>query len=480
MDEITSFAIEQVKKRITEQNIQMIDLKFIDLQGKIRRVTLPVSNFDECLFTEGIGFDGSSVGFKSVKSGDMCLIPDLHFIFMDPFWDHPTLSMFCRIVEADTRSGFIGDPRSVASRALTYLLDQKIAQEMYILPELEFNFFDDVSYRNQPHDSFFKLHCQESYAQSNDDSSYESGFWIPHQSGYHAAFPNDSYANIRAEVVMLAENAGVKIKYHHHEVGASGQQEIELNMCPMLIGCDHVTLTKYFLRNTAIKHGLMATFMPKPLLGDAGNGMHIHFRLVGQDNNPVFFDENDEIGLSETAYCFMGGVIAHGESLTAFTNPSTNSFRRLVRGYEAPTSLFFSVGSRNSAIRIPKYATAPDKKRFELRSPDATCNIYFATSAIIMAGIDGIKQGIHAKKEGWGPFSDTENLSKKSQSEIRQLPESLAEALEVLRKDHKYLLAGDVFTEPLINGWIDSKYARDINFIKQTPTPLEFELYFNC
>jgi glutamine synthetase len=471
---------QNLMDRIQKDNVEMLDLKFVDLAGKFRHVTLPALSFTQSVLTDGVGFDGSSVGFKSVKSGDMCLIPDLDTLFVDPFWDIPTLSMFCNIVEADSREEFIGDPRSMAMRVLSYIRKTKIAQDVHILPEFEFNIFDNMVYQNSPNKSFFEIQSREAQWKSYDTNSPLPGFWLPTQGGYHSAAPGDAFRNIRSEIVKMLQAAGVKVKYHHHEVGASGQQEIELTLSPLVSACDHSMLLKYFTRNIVVKHNLTATFMPKPVDGEAGNGMHIHLKLNGPKGEAFFYDEKDPLGLSDTAYCFIGGVIQHGSSLSAFTNPSTNSFRRLVAGFEAPTNLFFSLGSRNSAIRIPKYATAPDQKRFELRSPDSTSNIYFATAAIIMAGIDGIQKGIHAHEKGWGPMDDLSTASKRVRSRIPHLPDSLCDALKALSGDHQYLKAGGVFTQTLIDGWIKSKMEREVIPLRNRPTPLEYELYYGC
>ncbi len=472
--------LHQIKQMIEDQQIEMIDLKFVDLSGQFRHLTLPSHSLDESLLAKGVGFDGSSVGFKSVKSGDMCIIPDLSTCFIDPFWQRKTLSFFCNIVEADTKMPFSGDPRSIIRRTVSYLQESGIGEMVLVLPELEFNIFDTMMYHVSPLMSCYEISCRESRSAALNPDSLAQGFWMAPQGGYHAAAPADTYRDIRAEIVELLEKSDVEVRYHHHEVGATGQQEIELTLQPVLSSCDQAMLTKYYVRNVVNAHGKTATFMPKPITREAGNGMHLHLRLVGKHGEPLFFDENDAMGLSELAYCFIGGIIQHGRSITAFTNPSVNSYRRLVKGYEAPTNLFFSLGNRNAAIRIPKYAIEPDKKRFELRSPDATCNIYFAVAAMVMAGVDGVKRGIHAQKNNWGPFDDIENLSTQFRRHILALPESLEEALLALKKDHEYLTAGQVFSPTLINGWIDSKYTKDIASIKNQTTPLEFELYYNC
>ncbi|MBN1296226.1 type I glutamate--ammonia ligase [bacterium] len=472
--------LQRLQQQIEDNGIQMLDLKFVDLTGKFRHVTLPSSALTESLLTDGVGFDGSSVGFKSVKSGDMCLRPDLDSSFIDPFWNRSTMSMICDIVEADSRAPFIGDPRSIARRAIEFIRESTIAQEVFLLPEFEFNIMDEVSYEVTPHRCFFDIESNESSRTSKNPENPLSGYWIPEQQGYHRAPPHDFYRNIRAEIVEGLENLNIDVKYHHHEVGATGQQEIELNMAPMMHACDSAMLVKYVVHNVVINYGLTATFMPKPIVGESGNGMHMHVRLAGKQNAPVFFSDTDPTGLSDLAYCFIGGVIVHGQSLAAFTNPSINSYRRLIPGFEAPTILFFSLGSRNAAIRVPKYATTPDKKRFEIRFPDATCNIYFATAAILMAGIDGVRRGIHAREQGWGPYNDMRNEPARIQKKIPRLPVTLEDALNALKKDHTYLQQGDVFTQQLIDGWIASKWQKEIIPMQQTTTPLEFQLYYSC
>lgn len=470
----------QLQKRIEDSGIQMVDLKFVDLIGKFRHVTLPARSVNESLLTEGVGFDGSSVGFKSVKSGDMCLIPDLDTAFIDPFWERSTISMLCDIVEADSRIPFMGDPRSVTRRTLDYAVSQKLAGNVFMLPELEFNVMDKVTYEVSPHRSIIDIQCRERNGISDDETNPLCGHWIPAQQGYHRAPPQDYYRDVRAQVVEHLESIGVDVKYHHHEVGATGQQEIELTLAPVMDACDRTMLTKYFVHNVAVDNGVTATFMPKPIAGEAGNGLHMHFRMTDKQGKPLFYDGNDPIGLSEIAYCFIGGIIRHGRSLAAFTNPSVNSYRRLIPGFEAPTNLFFSMGSRNSAIRIPKYANAPDKKRFEIRCPDATCNIYFAASAIMMAGFDGVKNGIHAGKNGWGPYNDIRLESRSVQRRIPSLPVNLDEALTALEKDHDYLRENNVFSQQLIDGWILTRRQRELIPIQQTPTPIEYQLYFSC
>ncbi|MGB4098385.1 MAG: type I glutamate--ammonia ligase [bacterium] len=472
--------LERVQKQIKDNCICMLDLKYVDLTGKFRHITLPAGALTEDLLKEGVGFDGSSVGFKDVKSGDMCVIPDLETAFIDPYWELPTISMLCDIVEADTRAPFMGDPRSTAKRTLEYAQKAGIAESIFLLPELEFNIMDQVNWEVTPHTSFIDIRCDEIKGTTDADENPIAGQWIPHQQGYHRGAPQDFYRDVRNEMMNTLAQMGVDVKYHHHEVGATGQQEIEMSLSPMIAACDHTMLTKYVVHNAAVERGLIATFMPKPIAGEAGNGMHIHIRLVGKKNAPVFYDEKDPMGLSEMAYCFIGGMIKHGRSLTAFTNPSTNSYRRLMPVFEAPTNMFFSMGSRNSAIRIPKYATSPDKKRFEIRCPDATSNIYFAASAVIMAGLDGVKNGIHARKMGWGPYTDITTEPASVRRKIISLPENLDEALKSLKADHAYLMEGNVFSKQLIDGWIDLHHRQHVLPMLQTPTPLEFQLYFGC
>ena len=462
-----------VKTFIDQEHIRMIDLKFSDLWGHWRHVTVPSAHFDEDVLKQGIGFDGSSVGFKSVHSGDMVLIPDLSTAFIDPFWQESTLSFICNTVEADTKQLFEGDPRQVLKNADQYLKTSQLADESLWGPEFEFYVFDQLGFHNEINTSSYHVNSFEANWNSGMDGN---GYTLPLQGGYHAIPPNDKLYNLRSEISLNIENAGIPVKYHHHEVGGPGQCEIETPMMPLQQAADSIMLIKYFTRMTAQAHGQIATFLPKPLFGEAGNGMHFHQQLTLNGEN-VFYDAADPILLSETARHYIGGLLTHAASVLAFTNPSTNSYRRLIPGFEAPVNAFFSSGNRCAAIRIPKYATQPHQVRFEFRPPDATCNPYLAMAAMLLAGLDGIKNKIDPTEAGFGPINeDIYSWPLQKQKSIKSLPTSLHDALNALEKDMDYLLVENIFPTSLIEQWLIKKYNED-KTVRSRPHPYEIELY---
>jgi len=348
---------------------------------------------------------------------------------------------------------------------------------MRIGPEYEFHVFDHVSFDVQGHASKFRVDT----AQAEWNTGIESdnlGYKIPHKGGYHAAPPMDKLNGFRSRVTLMMEKQGILVKYHHHEVGGPGQLEIEVEFGSMLEMADKTMWTKYIIKNAAIAEGKTATFLPKPIFGEAGNGLHVHMHLF-KNGKPLFYDQNGYAQLSETALYFMGGILKHVRALCGFTNPSTNSYKRLVPGYEAPVTIGYATSNRSSVIRIPAYAKDPDKKRYELRNPDGTCNPYYAFSAILMAGIDGIQNKIDPHKEGYGPYDfNLYTLSKEDQAKIQFLPQSLDEALDALEKDHDFLLKGGVFSKRLIEIWIENKRKESMRF-KQLPHPVEYEMYYD-
>jgi glutamine synthetase len=465
----------EVTKFIKTDEIKMVDLKFCDLWGKWRHVTVPAQRFDETILIKGIGFDGSSVGFKSVHSGDMALVPDLATGFMDPFWDENTLSFICNTVEADTKKMFIGDPRQVLARANEYLLRSGIADLSLWGPEFEFYVFDRASFRNDINQSSYSV-------SSNEANWFENGTLTsnpnPEHGGYHVIPPNDKLFNLRTEITLNIQNAGVPVKYHHHEVGGPGQCEIETPMLPMEKAADAVMLIKYFTKMTAFSKQKFASFLPKPLFGEAGNGMHFHQQLR-QNGQNVFYDKHNQNLLSQTALHYIGGLLTHAPAVLAFTNPSTNSYRRLIPGFEAPVNAFFSSGNRSAAIRIPKYAVLEDQVRFEFRPPDATCNPYLAMAAMLLAGLDGIKKQIDPTEAGFGPFDeDVFSWNAEQRRTIKGLPKSLTEALEALENDKYFLLEEGIFPSSIIEQWLERKY-KEIKAVQSRPHPFEVELYFD-
>ncbi len=461
---------------IDAHQIQMIDLKFTDLWGRLHHLTLPASQFTPDLMNIGIGFDGSSVGLRSVKAGDMVLVPDLSTGITDPFWKMPTLSFLCTTLEADTHLIFENDPRNIAIKADRYLKSTGIADVSMWGPEFEFYIFDEVAYEDGVNRSGYRLESNEADWNSSQGGH---GHYIPLHGGYHAIPPKDQLFNLRSEISMQLEGIGIPIKYHHHEVGGPGQCEIETPMMDLVQAGDATTLIKYVTKMVAHGNDKTATFMPKPLFGEAGSGMHFHQQLFKEGNN-VFYDPHGYGCLSQIALNYIGGLLKHGSAVLAFTNPSTNSYRRLVPGYEAPVNSFFSLGNRSAAIRIPKYATQPENARFEFRPPDATCNVYLALAAQLLAGLDGIQNQIDPSKLGFGPFeADVFSWSDEQRATIQRLPNSLNEALIALENDFDFLLQGDVFTEEMIQQWIDHKRNTEYLPVRNRPHPYEMSLYFD-
>jgi len=465
---------------IEKETIQAVDLKFCDLFGTWHHITLPTKAFNQQTLEEGVGFDASSTpGFKSIEAGDMVLLPDLTTGFRDPFWDLPTLSLLCNIAEADTRRRFHRDPRFIAQQSEVYLEKTGIADESRWGPEFEYYIFDRVDFRNDPYYTYLKIESEEAIWSNYLNSSPHFGYQIADHHGYHAIPPQDVLYNIRAATVKAMEECGIAVRYHHHEVGASGQVEIEVQTGSLTRMADVVMLTKYIAKMVARRFGKTATFMPKPLYREAGSGMHFHQHLF-KNGKPLFYDRKGYGGLSKTALAYIAGLLKHAPALTALTNPSTNSYRRLVPGYEAPVNLFFSLANRSSAVRIPKYATRPAEKRIELRTPDATCNPYLAMAGMLLAGLDGIQRKLDISKEGFGPYDV--NLFAKKNGKIRQsitaVPDALDKALENLRHQPSFLTTNGIFPADLIETYVQEKYTKEYLENRNRPTPYEFQLYY--
>ena len=374
---------EEARIYIDENDIKMIDFRMIDLNGRWHHLTIPAERFTESIMTEGIGFDGSNYGFAPVEKSDMVFIPDLSSAAIDDFCEIKTLSMIgdVRIIGKDGNIPFNQEPRNVSKRAEEYMKETGVADQFLLGPEFEFYVFDEVTFANKPNSSGFTIDGDEAFWNSGEIGSL--GFQTPHQGGYHIAPPQDVAYDFRSRVAMLMENQGIEVKYHHHEVG-SAQMEIEVEFGTMTEMADKTMLTKYIIKNEAVAEGKTATFMPKPVYGEAGSGMHVHM-LMFKDGKPVFYDENGYSGLSQTALYFIGGVLKHVSAICAFSNPSTNSYKRLLPGFEAPVTIGYATANRSAVIRIPAYAKTPDKKRFELRNPDATCNPYYCYASLRQA-----------------------------------------------------------------------------------------------
>jgi len=469
---------EEVLDYLHDHQIQMVDLKFVNLFGGWHHITLPASHVNHETFDRGIAFDGSSTpGFKTTEAGDMVLLPDPRTAYHDPFWDVPTLSLFCSIAEADTRAPFSRDPRSIAGRAEQYLQDCGIATHSKWGPEFEFYIFDSINYRNTDHEAGYVIDSEEAGWNSMLPGRNE-GHRMGAHAGYHAAPPMDRSYNLRSEMVRLLEGADIPVNYHHHEVGGPGQNEIEIILDSLRRAADKAMWTKYVIRMVAKNHGKTATFMPKPLYNVAGSGMHFHQHLF-RGEEPLFYKKGGYADLSDTALYYIGGLLSHGPALLALTNPSTNSYKRLVPGFEAPIKSFFSLGNRSAAIRILKYATEPMEKRIEFRPPDASCNIYLAMAAMLMAGIDGIQRRLDPRELGFGPFDvNVYNLPPAERDKIASLPTSLDEALNALEQDQDFLLAGGVFTPDLLETWISRKRDEAAQ-LRRRPHPFEMELYYD-
>ena len=469
---------KDVMQMIKDNDIKMVDFKMVDINGQFRHVTIPAQNFNEDTMKDGVGFDASNYGYAVVEKSDMVFIPDPDTALIDPFCEIPTLSMTgnAMIIDYPENRPLAQYPRNIVLAAEQYMKDTGIADEMLILPEFEFYLFDDVAW-----DVSHNRIAAEIDADQAPWNTFNQGYGnvIGSQKAYHVAKPLDTSFECRSEMCMEIEKAGIPVKYHHPEVGAAGQFEIEPKLGKMSKMADGTMMIKYIIRNVAAKYGKTATFMPKPVYNEAGSGMHVHMLLL-KNGQPVFSDDNGYSHLSEAAHFFMGGLLKHISALCALTNPSTNSFKRLVPGFEAPVTVGYATSNRSAVIRIPAYAKTPNMRRFELRNPDATCNPYFAYAAILMAGLDGIKNKIDPHKNGWGPYDvNLYTLSDKEKKKLKQLPTRLDDALDALEKDHAFLCEGGVFPEELIKNFVKTKRAELAQF-NAIPHPAEFDKYFNC
>ena len=469
---------KDVMQMIKDNDIKMVDFKMVDINGQFRHVTIPAQNFSEDTMKDGVGFDASNYGYAVVEKSDMVFIPDPDTALIDPFCEIPTLSMTgnAMIIDYPENRPLAQYPRNIVLAAEQYMKDTGIADEMLILPEFEFYLFDDVAW-----DVSHNRIAAEIDASQAPWNTYNEGYGnvIGSQKAYHVAKPLDTSFECRSEMCMEIEKAGIPVKYHHPEVGAAGQFEIEPKLGKMSKMADGTMMIKYIIRNVDAKYGKTATFMPKPVYNEAGSGMHVHMLLL-KNGQPVFSDDNGYSHLSEAAHFFMGGLLKHISALCALTNPSTNSFKRLVPGFEAPVTVGYATSNRSAVIRIPAYAKTPNMRRFELRNPDATCNPYFAYAAILMAGLDGIKNKIDPHKNGWGPYDvNLYTLSDKEKKKLKQLPTRLDDALDALEKDHAFLCEGGVFPEELIKNFVKTKRAELAQF-NAIPHPAEFDKYFNC
>jgi len=462
-------------KFIADQEIAMVDLKVTGIGGQWLHITVPARTFSQIFFESGVGYDGSSgAGFSPIECGDVCARPDPTTAFIDPFWDKPTISFICDTVSADTHEPLSTDPRSILQRAVAYMRSTGIADEAWMAPEFEFHVFDRVALVNNPYHTSIRVEYSE-VAQEGGSVA------IPTMGGYMRVPPSEQLHNLRTEMALTLEGMNIPVRYHHHEVGAAGQCEIEIDLDTLPRVADHTMIIKYVIKNIAHRHGKLATFMPKPVYDEPGNGMHVHQKLK-KNGKPIFYDETEQnyANLSDTALHYIGGLLQHGAALTALTNPSTNSFKRLVEGYEAPVNLFFSLANRSAAIRIPKYAVTPQEKRIEFRPPDFTANIYIALAAMLMAGLDGIEKKFDLNKYSFGPFDvDITKQDDVFKSKIGALPRTLFYALSILKEDQDFLTKGEVLSSEFIQNWIVSKRKRDCDGVDHRPHPFEYQLYLD-
>ena len=469
--------VKDIIQMIEENGIKMIDFKMVDINGQYRHVSIPAANFSEDTMKSGIGFDASNYGYAVVEKSDMVFIPDPDTAVIDPFCSIPTLSMTgnAMIIDTPENRPLPQYPRNIIKAAVAEMKKSGIADEMFILPEFEFYLFDRAGWQVSGNEISASIDAKQSYWNSATEGL---GVVVPKQKNYHIAKPFDVSYEARSEMCLLMKEMGIEINYHHPEVAASGQFEIEPQLGEVVHMADATMMIKYIIHNTALKYGKTATFMPKPIYGEAGSGMHVHMLLM-KDGKPVFSDDNGYAHLSETAHYFMGGLLKHIASLCALTNPSTNSFKRLVPGFEAPVTIGYATSNRSAVIRIPAYAKSPEKRRFELRNPDATCNPYFCYAAILMAGLDGIKNKIDPAAEGWGPYDfNLYNLPEEEKKKLKGLPTSLPEALDALEADNDYLTAGGVFPKELLTKFIATKRA-ECSEMSKIPHPAEFDKYYN-
>ncbi|MDQ6914867.1 MAG: type I glutamate--ammonia ligase [Actinomycetota bacterium] len=465
-----------------EHGVRMVDFKFTDLPGTWQHVGLSIYALDEEAFTEGLGFDGSSIrGFQEIQESDMVLIPDPSTAVIDPFHEQTTLSLVCNVIDPITRELYSRDPRHVAAKAEAYLAGTGIADTCFMGPEAEFFVFDHVAFDQRQNTAFYEVDSEQAFWNTGQgfgvarNGQANLGYKLRSQQGYFPAPPGDTHADLRARMVVMMERMGIRCEFQHHEVGAPGQAEINVRFNTLLKMGDHLQLKKYVIKNVAREAGKSATFMPKPIFEENGSGMHVHQSLAKGGEN-VMYDFNGFAQLSREALNYIGGILAHGRALMAFCAPTTNSYRRLVPGYEAPVNLVYSQRNRSAAVRIPVYSASPKAKRLEFRPPDPSANPYLAFSAMLMAGLDGIQNRIDP---GQPLDEDVFELPEDELAKIPQVPGSLDEALDALEEDHEFLLKGGVFTPDLIETWIDYKRREEADQIRLRPHPWEFALYYD-
>jgi glutamine synthetase len=463
---------EDVLKMADEVGARFVDIKFIDLPGRWQHFTIPTSELDEGIFEDGLGFDGSSIeGWKAIDQSDMLVVPDPSTAKLDPFIESPTISLIGDIQDPITRQGYNRDPRGVAKRAVAFLKSTGLGDTAYFGPEAEFFIFDNVQYHQDKHSAWFEVDSAEGAWNSGEPGL---GHRPHHKGGYFPVSPVDTQTDIRNEMVLEMEALGIRIECQHHEVATAGQAEIDMRFDEMLLMADKLMWFKYVVKNVALRHGKTATFMPKPIFEDNGSGMHVH-QSIWRDGKPLFAGDQ-YAGMSQMGMHYIGGILKHAPALCALSNPTVNSYKRLVPGFEAPNKLAYSSRNRSAAVRIPMYSSNPAAKRLEFRTPDPSCNPYLAFSAMLMAGLDGILNEIDP---GEPMDKNIYDLPPEEAAKVRSAPGSLEEALQCLADDHEFMLRGDVFSEDLIDAWIGWKTENEVNPCRLRPTPWEFMLYYD-
>jgi glutamine synthetase len=466
---------KEVLEMAKENGAKVVDLRFMDFPGLWQHFSVPIRELEESSFEDGFGFDGSSIrGWQPIHASDMLVVPDAATAKMDPFYEAPTLVLICDIVDPVTREAYSRDPRNITKKADAYLKSSGIGDVAYIGPEAEFFIFDDIRFESTRFSAFYEIDSVEGSWNTGRDEGPNLGYKPRPKEGYFPVPPMDKFQDLRTEMVLTLENLGIETEAQHHEVATAGQAEIDMRFKPLLQMSDQLMWFKYVLKNVAYRHNHTVTFMPKPLFEDNGTGMHTHIS-IWKENQPLFAGDK-YAGISQEALYGIGGILKHCRALTAFTNPTTNSYKRLVPGFEAPVNLAYSSRNRSAAVRLPMYSASPKAKRIEFRTPDPSCNGYLAFSAILMAVIDGIQNKIDP---GDPLDKDIYNLPPEELAEIPSAPGSLAEALEALNADQEFLLKGDVFTRDAIDMWIEYKTENEINDVKLRPHPHEFYLYYD-
>jgi glutamine synthetase len=458
-----------------EKDVKAVDLRFMDFPGLWQHFTIPAGALDEDVFKDGLGFDGSSIrGWKAINESDMLVVPQPETATLDPFTELPTLSMICNIQDPMTREDYTRDPRNVARKAVNYLKSTGLGDTCYIGSEAEFFIFDDVRFEQRPNAGFYYLDSIEGQWNRGEEEFPNLGYKLRHKEGYFPVPPADQMMDLRNEMMQTMLDCGIEVECQHHEVGTAGQAEIDLKFDTLVEMADKMMMYKYIVKNVAAKHDKTVTFMPKPIFGDNGSGMHTHIS-IWKDDDPVFAG-GGYAGLSDTALYAIGGLLKHASALLAFTNPTTNSYKRLVPGFEAPVNLAYSQRNRSAAVRIPMYSASPKAKRIEFRCPDPSCNPYLAFSAMLMAVIDGIQNKIDP---GEPLDKDIYDLTPEELVDVPTTPDSLEAALAGLRRDHDFLLRGDVFTPDVIDTWIWYKTEHEVDALRLRPHPYEFCMYFD-